>query len=102
MSWKEWPVESNCRVRTASACYAKHLIAATTALITAGWCGLRRGWDRLAVPLGRRFVMEAHLIQSTMRVRQKARLAERILLARGELPRQQKRELVLPSAAPPR
>jgi len=22
MSWKEWPVESNCRVRTASACYA--------------------------------------------------------------------------------
>jgi hypothetical protein len=38
MSWKEWPVESNCRVRTASACYAKHLIAATTALITAGWC----------------------------------------------------------------
>src|SRR4029453_12264592 len=39
MSWKEWPVESNWRVRTVSACYAKHLVARATALITAGWCG---------------------------------------------------------------
>ena len=38
MSWKEWFVESNCSVRTASVCYAKHLIAAGTALIIAGWC----------------------------------------------------------------
>ena len=38
MSWKEWPVESNWRVRTASVCYAKHLVAAATALITVGWC----------------------------------------------------------------
>src|SRR5437763_16679521 len=36
MSWKEWFVESNCCVRTASACYAKHLLAAATVLITAG------------------------------------------------------------------
>src|SRR6478752_10021029 len=42
------------------------------------------------------------LIASATRVRQQVRPAERILLARGELPRQQKRELVLPSAAPPR
>src|SRR4029077_10853365 len=38
MSWKEWFVESNCRMRAASVCYAKHLIAAGTALISAGWC----------------------------------------------------------------
>src|SRR4030095_4112771 len=38
MSWKEWPCESNGRVRRTSACYAKHLIAAATALITAGLC----------------------------------------------------------------
>ena len=38
MSWKEWFVESNCRMRAASVCYTKHLIAAGTALISAGWC----------------------------------------------------------------
>src|SRR4029077_15698143 len=42
------------------------------------------------------------LIASTQGVRTQVRPAERILLARGEPPRQQKRELVLPSAAPPR
>src|SRR4029077_7506467 len=40
------------------------------------------------------------LIASATCVRPQVRPAERILLGRGELPRRQKRELVLPSAAP--
>src|SRR4051794_6330728 len=39
MSWKEWLAESNWRTRTASVCYAKHLIAAAIALIIGEWYG---------------------------------------------------------------